>query len=101
MNFLDFVKKNSKQEDADLISFITAIKKIESIPASSDPRILGRFLYRKLNRKQTLGFQKWFMIYSADKQNELPKELHSEKTFLDAINTIVDMQNSDPEYRDF
>lgn len=102
MNFLDFVKKNSKQNDPDLLSFISAIRKIESIPPSSDPRILGRFLYRKLNHQQTRGFQKWFTIYkSMEKQNELPHELLDEKIFLAAINTIATMQKSDPEYADF
>ncbi len=99
MNFIDFIKKNGKQDDPDLISFINAIKKIENIPVSSSPKVLGRFLYRKLNHQQTRGFQKWFMLYkSLEAANEIPPELNNDVVFLEAINYIVALQNNDPEY---
>lgn len=101
MNFPTFIKQNSKQEDKDILSFIEAIKKINSVPVSSDPRLLSRYLYFKLNRQQTLGFQKCMMFYKAScKDNELPTELkNNEQTFLDAINLIVELQNSNPNYK--
>lgn len=103
MDYISFVYASSKlQEDTDLLSFASAIKKIENIPLSSDPRTLGRYLYRKLNHQQTLGFQKWFMIYlSSEPNNEVPKELINQAAFLNAINIITDLQNSDPQYKDF
>ncbi|MDD5569645.1 MAG: hypothetical protein PHD97_00645 [Bacteroidales bacterium] len=101
MDFLTFVKQNSKQSETDILSFINAIKNIDSIPASSDPRLLGRYLHLKLNHQQTLGFQKCMMFYKAIcKNNELPEELQNdEKAFLGAINLIVELQNNNPNYK--
>jgi len=100
MDFLSFLCLTKKQDDKDLSSFIDAIKKIEGIPHSSDPRLLGRFLYRKLNRQQTSGFQKWFLFYkSFDKKNEIPEDIKDEVAFLQAISLIELLQNSDPDYK--
>jgi len=100
MDFLTFVKQNSKQEDKDIVSFIEVVKKNDGVPISSDPRLLGRYLHLKLNRQQTLGFQKCMMFYKATcKDNELPTELqNNEMAFLDAINLIVELQNNNPNY---
>ncbi|MFA6923598.1 MAG: hypothetical protein WC223_05020 [Bacteroidales bacterium] len=101
MDFLTFIKQNSKQPDKNILSFIEKIKKLDSVPSSSDPRLLGRYLHLKLNHKQTLGFQKCMMFYkSVCKNIELPKELQSDElAFLDAINLIVELQNNNPDYK--
>ncbi|MFA6925271.1 MAG: hypothetical protein WC223_13580 [Bacteroidales bacterium] len=101
MDFLTFIKQNAKQEDKDILSFIEAIKKIDSVPVSSDPRLLGRYLHLKLNHQQTLGFQKCMMFYKATcENNELPAELQNdEMAFLNAINLIVELQNNNPNYK--
>ena len=99
MNFISFLALTYKQDDCDMSSFINVIKKLEGVPASSDPRLLGRFLYRKLNKQQTSGFQKWFLLYKAyDKENEIPIDIMEEVAFLQAIGLIELLQNSDPDY---
>ena len=99
MDFISFLCYTARQADKDLSSFIDAIKKIEGIPHSSDPRLLGRFLYRKLNRQQTSRFQKWFLFYkSFDKENEIPEDIRDDVAFLQAISLIILLQNSDPDY---
>ena len=100
MDFITFVVSIEKHEDPDILIFAKALKKIEGLPSSSDPRMLGRYLYRKLNKQQTFGFQKCFLQYKAvNKTNEIPEELKDETTFLQAINLIEMLQNSDPDYK--
>ncbi|MFA6922880.1 MAG: hypothetical protein WC223_01380 [Bacteroidales bacterium] len=99
MDFLTFVKQNSKQEDKNILSFIEAIKKNDSVPVSSDPRLLGRYLHLKMNSQQTLGFQKCMQLYKANSKNELPKELQNdEMAFIDALNLIIELQKNNPNY---
>ena len=98
MNFISFVLTSDCNEDADMQSFVSALKKIEGVPNSSDPRLLGRFLYRKLNSGQTFGFQKWFLFYKSQQTNEIPQDLIEEKAFLVGLNLINLLQNSDPDY---
>ncbi|MEI7597418.1 MAG: hypothetical protein WCK02_16840 [Bacteroidota bacterium] len=99
MDFLEFLMFTDKQDDKDLSSFVSALKKLDTIPPrTSDPRILSRFLYRKLNQQETVGFQKWFAFYKDfDKNNEIPEDIKEEKAFLQAINLIEMLQNSDPD----
>ncbi|MEI7597198.1 MAG: hypothetical protein WCK02_15730 [Bacteroidota bacterium] len=48
-----------------------------------------------------MGFQKWFAFYrDFDKENEIPEDLKEEKAFLQAINLIEMLQNSDPDCND-
>lgn len=102
MDFISFVKASTKQTDPGLLGFVNAIKDMNDIPGSSDPEVLGRYFYKKLNHLQTLGFQKWFMIYFAtEPKREIPVHLSNEAAFLNAINHIVELQNNDPEYSDF
>ena len=102
MNFISFVKQNHNQKEEALKNFSETVINDKNFPDSSDPRILGKYLYLKLNHQQTLGFQKWMMIYKTmDTNNELPKELNDEQTFLNAINYIVFLQNNDTDYKNF
>ncbi|MEI7595837.1 MAG: hypothetical protein WCK02_08835 [Bacteroidota bacterium] len=100
MDFFEFLMFTDKQDDKDLSSFILAFKKLETIPPrTSDPRILSRFLYRKLNLQETRGFKKWFRFYrDYDKENEIPIDLFYDIEFDSSINLIVSLQLSDPDY---
>ena len=98
MDFITFINKIENHEDPDILNFISAIKRIQGLPSTSDPRMMGRYLYRKLNKQQTFGFQKCFLQYKAIKANEIPEELKDETVFLQAINLIEILQNSDPDY---
>ncbi|MEI7594487.1 MAG: hypothetical protein WCK02_01975 [Bacteroidota bacterium] len=99
MDFITFVLTTEKKDDSEMLGFVSAIKRMEGVPVSSDPRLLGRYLYRKLTAEQTYGFQKWFLFYKSMKDHEIPADLIEEKSFLVAINLINILQNSDPDYR--
>ena len=43
MDFITFVINCENSEDAEMLSFVSALKRIEGVPNSSDPRLLGRF----------------------------------------------------------
>jgi len=98
MDFITYINSLEITDDIEVNSLLKALKKIEGLPHSSDPRLLGRFLYRKLTKQQTFGFQKLFLRYkSLDKENEIPEDIKEEKAFLQAINLIEMLQNSDPD----
>ena len=102
MNFISFVRQNANMEDQDLKSFIQVAINDKNFPNSSDPMIMGKYLYRKLNHQQTRGFQKLLAVYrTLIPDNEIPEKFKNERAFLDAMNYIVFLQNEDPEYHDF
>lgn len=103
MRFIRFVKNNALQDDPALISFAKYVLTTKGFPLSSDPRILALYLYKKLNHLQTKGYQLYMALYrQAESANQLPKDLkNNERAFLEALNRIVNLQNSDPGYKDF
>jgi hypothetical protein len=87
-------------ENPHLKKFATFTLSDKTFPETSDPLELAAYLYKKLDPEETLAFQKWLMIYkSMEPTNQLPEYCSNEKAFLDVINTIVRLQNSDPEYK--
>lgn len=99
MHFIDFVKTAPDQPNKELQAIIDLIKNDAEFPKSSDPSKLAIYLYLKLNGKQTTAFQQLLMIYS-QMPNKLPKRATArEDMLLDAINLVVNLQNSDSDYK--
>ena len=102
MNFITFIQKQAKQPDEAVNLFVNFAVNDKNFPTSSDPEILAKYLYKKLNHKQTSGFQKCLMIYKQfEQKNEIPNKYNDQMKFIDALNFIIDLQNNDPEYSDF
>lgn len=101
MNFKEFIHLVPQQLDPGIISFVEYVKSDSNFPTSSDPVVLGKYLYLKLNEQQTTGFQKIFIVYAQfEKKNELPEKYEgNQNELLNGVNTIVQLQNSDPEYK--
>lgn len=100
MHFIDFIKTAPKQPNKQLQAVIDLIKNDTDFPKSSDPSKLAIYLYLKLNEKQTTAFQQLLMIYRQMPNHKLPKRaIAREDMFLDAINLIVNLQNSDSDYK--
>ena len=75
MNFITFLKQQTKQPDEAVNLFVNFAVNDKIFPTSSDPEILAKYLYKKLNHKQTSGFQKCLMIYKQlEPNNEIPKK---------------------------
>lgn len=99
IRFLTYIKSNPPPDDPAMKSFYTYVEKAPDFPASPDPRVLAVYLYLKLDHQQTKGFQLYMIMYKEHPNNQLPKDLRNPTAFLDAINAIVHLQNSDPNYR--
>ena len=101
MNFKDYLHQMPEQEDTGLNSFLHYVKSDSNFPVSSDPVVLGKYLYLKLNELQTTGFQKLFIFYANfEKNNEVPaKYKNNQAELLNGVNTVVILQNEDPEYK--
>jgi spore germination protein YaaH len=102
MTFTEFINVLPDQKDITISAFLTHAKKQADFPASSDPSVIAKALYKKLNHNMTAGFIKAVMIYSSMPNNEIPKALlNDEDKMLRAINHIVELQHSDKTYKDF
>ena len=102
MTFTEFIKLLPDQKDITINAFLVWAKVQTDFPGSSDPCILAKALYKKLNHNMTAGFIKAVMIYSTMPNNEIPKKLlNDEDKMLRAINHIVELQHGDKGYRDF
>ena len=101
MNFKDYLNQMPEQGDTGLNSFLHYVKTDRDFPVSSDPVVLGKYLYLKLNEEQTTGFQKLYIFYANFEQNnDVPtKYKNNQEELLNGVNTIVFMQNEDPEYK--
>lgn len=100
MHFIDFIKNSPKQQDKQLQAVIDLINNDTQFPKNSDPSKLAIHLYLKLDIKQTSAFQQLLMIYRQLPNNKLPKRaVAREDMFLDALNLIVSLQNSDSDYK--
>lgn len=96
MDFLTFIKSLPEQDDKGSRDFVAFVRSDQNFPATSDPERLAHYLYRRLNHRLTLAYQKLLMLYFYSKNNY---KQPSDPTLLDKINLIVSLQNSDPLYR--
>jgi hypothetical protein len=103
IRFIRFVKDNVNQDDPALKSFAKYVLTTKEFPLSSDPRYLALNLCKKLNHLQTKGYQMYMILYrQTESTNQLSEDLkNNERAFLEAVNTIVNLQNNDPDYKDF
>jgi hypothetical protein len=96
MDFLTFLISLPIQQDKGSQDFIAFALSDKQFPITSDPEKLAHYLYRRLNHRLTLSYQKLLMLYfftlNHYKQPDDP-------TLLDKINLIVFLQNNDPLYR--
>lgn len=99
VRFLTFVKGTPPGDDPAMKSFYSYVDRTANLPQSSNPRVLANYLYLKLGRLQTRGYQFYMILYREQLYNQLPKDLKDHTAFLDALNAIVDFQNSDPHYK--
>lgn len=95
MTFLEFIKQQLKHShDKNINEFISWIKKEKNCPDTSDIKVLSKYLYNKLDRSQTLAYQKSLMMYFYTLNNfKMPKE-----DKLPEINYVIELQNADPQY---
>jgi len=100
MSFKDYINEMPDQEDIGLSSFLFFAKNDSNFPNSSDPVLLSKYLYLRLNETQTTGFQKLFIFYANFEQNnDVPKKyIGNQDELLNGVNTIVGLQNNDPNY---
>lgn len=93
--YLNFLKTLGKQDDQEMMQVIELIKNDTGFPNTADINKVAKHLYLKLNQEETLAFQKSLMLYfyvqNGFQQPDDPK-------VLDEINTIVNLQNNDPNY---
>ena len=102
MHFYEFVKSLPKQVDSNINEAIELIKNDLKFPKdTSDPSVLGIYLYLQVDHKQTNAFQKLLMLYQQMvKDNKLPeRSVARQDMFMEAINLIVVLQNNDSRYK--
>ena len=93
MTFTEFLKILPPQKDITITAFQNWAKDQTDFPDASDPIVLAKALYKRLDHNQTAGFIKTVMIYSSMPNNEVPEELlNDEDQMLRAINHIVELQ---------
>ncbi len=64
-------------------------------PSSSDPAVLAKYLYDKLDWDLTHAYQKLFVVYEqAEPDNTIPARYKGHLKLLDGINIIVDLKNN-------
>lgn len=100
MTFIDFIRNIPLQEDPSISRFLKWGRNDNSFPKSSDPKVLGQYLYMKLDPDLTMAFMKMIMFYSqVEPNNEIPSKYKSnDNLFLEALNHIIDLQNKDKNY---
>ena len=102
MNFITFLREEIDHQygQRDVDAFYDFAINDETFPNSSDPVKLAKYLYLKLTPQETLGYQKFFGIYTQIcTSNQVPPKCKNDKEyFLRAINYIVKLQNNDPNY---
>jgi len=95
MTYLDFIKTIPIQEDQEINDFCDLVKQDNIFPNSSDPIILAKYLYQKLDEKATYAFQQTFILYSYMPDNKIPGEYkNNQPKLLEAINYIINLQNN-------
>lgn len=92
MRFITFIKSLPKQQDKEVQDFINWAKRNPRFPQSSDPRLLGMYLSNKLNDDLKKGYMKTMMIFWAQTDNSLPKDLKDDKKFISALNVVVNFK---------
>lgn len=93
MDFLTFIKSLPEQEDKGSRDFIAYVRTDANFPTTSDPEKLAHYLYRRLNHRLTLAYQKLLMLYFYTENNY---QQPSDTALLGKINLIVSLQNNDP-----
>ena len=96
MNFITFLKSLPKQADKSSHNFIRFALSDKEFPDTADPEQLARYLYLRLDHKQTLAYQKLLMFYFFSENNF---QQPTDPSLLGKINLIVSLQNGDPLYR--
>ena len=94
MEFISFLKTLPKQDDKHVNAFLEWALNHKYIPSSSDPSILAKYLYDKLDWDLTHAFQKLFVVYEkTDPDNAIPAQYKGHGNLLHAINIIVILKN--------
>lgn len=93
--YLEILETLDKQDDKIMNEVIELVKQDPNFPNTNNIEVMAKYIYLKLNHKQTSAFQKSLMIYhfilNDFKQPEDPR-------ILQQINFIVELQNNDKKY---
>ncbi len=80
----------ANQEDPISNQVISLIQNDEKFPITSDIKTIAQHLYKTLNEKQTLSFQKLLMFWKFAENNY---QQPTDPNLLGEINYIIDLQD--------
>lgn len=92
MNFKTFIQEQieANQDDPFANQVILIIRKDVNFPATSDIKVLAKYLYKTLDHKQTTAFQKLIMFWKFAENNYRQP---TDPNLLKEINYIIDLQD--------
>jgi hypothetical protein len=68
--------------------------KEKEFPRSSDPQVLAKYLYDKLDWDLTHAYQKLYVLYEkVEPGNTIPHQYKGQENLMSAINIIIEMKN--------
>jgi hypothetical protein len=90
MTYKSFITSLPLQLDPTINWVITFVKSDENFPDTDNIEIIAGHVYKALNEKQTLAFQKSLVMYWEQTGNA---------HLTQSENHIVDLQDADPDYQ--
>lgn len=89
MTYKEFILSLPLQEDATINWMQKFVREDGEFPDTKNVEDIIKHVYLLFNHKQTLAFQKSLIMFL---------ELTGDSTIMNAVNKIVEMQDSDPNY---